>query len=230
VPPIKSLPAQLPVAMNRVLTTTVVLLIASAGASAAQVELSMYSGLYFPTSRVGADWRGEWGGVDCIVQWRHENAAALGARLTVWLTDLVGVQGAAVYSPSNLKRRRLGSCATALLGRVEEVDASVISVTARTILRFGAPSRRVGFHVLGGLGFVSRVGEAYDDVEGSTDPAIVLGAGLRVKVGPGVFFRFDAEDYLSEASLKIVRPGTAAPLGSHVQHDLVFSQALVLRL
>lgn len=226
----KSLPLQLPIPTNRVLATTVVLLIALASTTAAQVELSMYGGLYFPASRVGALSRGEWGGVDCTVEWRHESAGALGARLTIWLTDLVGVQGTAAYSPSSLKRRRLGSCAIALLGRVEEMDASVILATARAVLRFGGPSRRVGGHVLGGFGFVSRVGGAYDDIEGSTDPAIVLGAGLRVKVGPGVFFRFDAEDYLSETGLKIVGPGTAAPLGSHVQHDLLFSQALVLRL
>lgn len=187
----------------------------------------MYGGLFVPASRLG-EFPLDEARPGHVREWRHEDGAALGARLTIWLTQLLGVEAAFTYSSSNLKWKEVGLPARGPSDIFRQLEANVLAATARTLLRFaGAPG--VEFHVLGGFGLVSRYGEAYDDVEGTMDPAIVLGGGLRVRVGPKVFFRFDMEDHISDASLEYVGRVTSVPLGAHLQNDLLFSQALVLK-
>lgn len=205
------------------------LLLTSPGISAAQVELSVGGGLYVPTTTVGKLDRGTEPSVTRL-SWCHETAAHLGGRLTVWVTHQFGVETAVSYSSSNVKRKEDHGSYVLTLG---EEDAAVLAATGRAVWRFGGRSGLPALHLLVGLGIITRSGNAYEEFAGMTDPTAVVGSGLRVSIGPNLLLRFDVEDYIYPAEIKIlgqptVRGRAETSLGSHVQNDLAISQTLVL--
>jgi len=196
----------------------------------------MFGGLYGPAGIVGeVPQEAPLRMVD--VSWRHETAAILGARLTMWLSERLGAEASIAYSPSNLKRKVAGTVDDAPVFGSTEYETKVLAAAGRGVLRFGSAQDAVRFQVLGGLGVVSRAGDVYESVEGATGLALVIGGGFRVRLAPNVLIRVDVEDYLSKVELIVkeplsetllVVPGTS--LGSHFRSDFLFVQSLVLEL
>ena len=212
------------------------------GAAAAQLELSMFGGLFVPTNEIAVEEvRFGFGDDPSTVQNTHfhENAGAFGGRLTLWLGPRFGVEAAALYSSSNLKHRT-GFPTFVGPGQLPvEIDAHVLAVTGRGLVRFGPPSDRLFFHALAGMGVIGRGGDAYESVEGGSDLAVSLGGGFHVRVAENLSLRFDVESYLSKAQITLIGPliGTVGgtfrqetKFDSELQADFVFLQSVVLRL
>jgi hypothetical protein len=218
------------------LAATLLLVLAGTERGLAQIEMSLYGGMYVPTADVGvAPVRGpSFPSNRDRISWRHTTSATVGGRLTIWLSRHLGVEAVAQYSLSDV-------AVDGLLRSLPptETDASVVTATGRAVWRLSDPNRPVGYHVLGGLGFVTRSSRRFANVEGTTDLTFVLGVGLRAKLGPRVDLRLDTEDYLYWSRLVIVGPtrqfqGTTqtlkTDLGSHFLNDLVFSLGLAFQL
>ncbi len=194
-----------------VIVLALALVTMGAESGAAQVELSAFGGLYVPTATLGEAQRDP---ATRALTWQHATSSSFGGRLTVWLAERLGVEGTVAYSPSDLQRTD-GAF-------FDELDGHILLATTRGLWRF-ARSSSIDWHLLGGVGLVSRSGSAYDRFEGTTDAAAVLGIGLRVRLGGHVTLRYDVEDYLYSAELAF-----RESLGSHFQNDIVISQALSL--
>jgi hypothetical protein len=225
-------------AIPRVALATTALLAALVGAELgfAQIEMSLYGGLYVPTADVGVDesFSGFPGRSDRI-GWRHATSGAVGGRLTFWLSRRFGVEATAQYSPSDVA---LDPLLPFLLP--SRLDGRVVTATGRAVWRFTDPDRPVGYHVLGGLGLVTRSGQVFETMEGTTDFTFVVGVGLRANLGPRLDLRLDAENYAYWSHFVIVGPtrqfedGTTetvrTDLGNRFVNDLVFSLGLAFRL
>ena len=78
--------------------------------------------------------------------------------------------------------------------------------TIRDTWRSANGSSPVSLQLLGGLGALSRGGDAYAELDGTTDLSFVAGGGIRVRLSESVALRLDLED------------------------DLVLSQAIVITI
>lgn len=200
--------------------------------AAAQVELGTYVGLFVPASDVASyvfviptfasPINPHSGATEdtAIVHLRQEMSATVGARLTVWLSERVGVEAAASYTPSQLQAK----------------ESELIGATARVLLRFGLPAQTSALHVLGGLGFLRRGGDGYERLQGTTELRLVIGSGLRVQVSRKLTVRVDIEDNLSKPNLGFRERGwisvedSPLELDNHLQHDITISPSLVVTL
>ena len=131
----------------------------------------------------------------------HEPALGVGARLTVWLGRRFGLQGAFLYTESRLSTRtEMGGEEGSFPGR--SMPAELVAITARGLVRLGAPDSRIGFRLFGGAGVLTRGGPAYADLEGTSDPSLVAGGGLRVSIAPGVALLVEVENHISWAGFE----------------------------
>jgi hypothetical protein len=217
-----------------VAAATLPLLLASGERASAQVELSLYGAVYTPLTDVAATEGSSITGAPQQFGWRLTTSSAVGGRLTLWLSRRLGVEAAALFSPSDLAIDNLVP-----MWPPVEFDASVVIASGRVIWRAVGPDRPVTYHLLGGIGFVTRSGLAFETIEGTTDPAAVLGGGLRARLGPRVDLRLDVEDYAYFAELVVVEllpdPNFSivqfkGNLGTRFVNDLVFSLGLSLEL
>jgi hypothetical protein len=200
--------------------------------AAAQVELSTYVGLFVPASDVACNTFAmptfpspivsDSGALEdtVIVHLRQEMSATVGTRLTVWLSERVGVEAVASYAASQLQAK----------------EAELVGATARVLVRFGLPAERSALHVLAGLGFLHRGGDAYERLQGTTEFRFVVGSGLRVRVSRKLTVRVDIEDNLSKPNLGFRERGwisvdrSPPELDNRLQHDIMISPSLVVTL
>ncbi len=227
-----------------VTTVASLLLLAGGERASGQVELSLHGGLYTPLADIVVTEFGGFGSIAPKELGRRQRAAvAVGGRLTVWLSRRLGLEAAALFTPSNLTR-------DLPFGPPVETETSITLATARAVWRPGDPARPVTYHLLAGLGFVARSGPAFEireialqglsrHIAGATDPALVLGAGLRARLSPRIDFRIDVEDYAYWPDLAIVTvfpagDGTVAEsrdeLDTRFANDLVTLLGLEFRL
>lgn len=214
----------------------------------AQVELSLFGGLYAPLNELGAEQVAVgFSGLDgepaptTSLSWKHEVGPVFGGRLTVWLGDHLGTEVSLAYTPSDITAERFGLAGGSLPIPPRELQASLLMVSVRAVYRFSSPLDAVSLQVLGGPGVISRGGRVYDVLEGGgISPAVTLGGGLRIRVAPRLLIRLDVESQLYRSELSVPGPeimtetGTIiqshTELGSHFQSDLVVVQALVLEI
>jgi hypothetical protein len=209
-------------------------------AAHAQVEVSPIGGLYVPTASV-ADNISQSGTFPTGRAWKHETAAAVGGRLTIWLSQRLALDGSIIYAPSDIQMRTpVGS-----FTQLSEIESELLIASARAVWRLGAPSQPVTYRLAGGLGLVHRSGERYEstggtEFHGTTDPALVLGGGLRAKLANHLKLGVEIEDYAYFTHFTFLGPligyqdGTTSrsetDWGRQFQSDLVMSVALVVQL
>ncbi len=212
---------------------TLLLTLAASELAWAQVEVSVYGAVYAPLSDLGTSDNRTIDASLPPTAWRVATSPAVGGRLTVWLSRRLGVEAAALFSPADLE---IDALVPAL--PPAELDARVTIVSGRVVWRPVEPAGPVTYHVLGGLGLVTRSGTAFETVEGKTDPLGVAGGGLRARLGPRLDLRLDLEVYAYFTELTVVHGFTtrdifvvqpAGSLGSHLVTDLAFSLGLALR-
>ena len=198
------------------------LLMAQAGAALAQtpgvgIEFEPYIGAYVPFSDLFAD-----NIAGAQVTSKQTEGFALGGRLLFKLGGAMGIEGNFLYALSDVESESPGGTTTE--------DAYAWAGDARIHLSL-LPLGVLSIHGTGGVAIVGHGGDAWEDVtEGDTDVAGVVGAGVKIGLGP-VSLRGDADVYIYEAQLTApnpTTPTTSIELGSEIQTDLVLSAGIVL--
>ncbi|KPK65718.1 MAG: hypothetical protein AMS21_04025 [Gemmatimonas sp. SG8_38_2] len=178
-------------------------------------ELEPYVGAYLPLKDLISE------DIEPVgrVTGSQKEGFALGGRLTFWALGPIGFEGNFVYAWSDTE---LSAADTS-----ETTSGHVWAGDVRAVWRI-LPGP-IGIHVDGGVAYVGRGGDSYEDVtEGKSDVGGVIGAGLRIKL-PGLFaIRADADAYLYEA--QFTAEGEAEPSEKQFQADIIISAGLVIGL
>jgi hypothetical protein len=211
-----------------VAAVTSLLVLAGAEPGSAQVELALHGGIYIPLADLVVREVPGFGSTPAKeLGWRQRTAAAVGGRVTVWLSRRLGLEAAALFTPSNLAR-------DLELGPPVETGTNITAATGRVVWRLGDPDRPVTYHLLAGIGFAARSGPAFDNspwdasrhIAGTTDLAVVVGGGLRAKLSPRVDLRLDVDDYAYSPEVVMVFTDPA-PDGTVMRFERAFDTELV---
>lgn len=142
---------------------------------------------------------------DGAVNFGHKMGFAFGGRLGIWPTSRFGVEAEAIYLISDVEVSGLiviPGEPVFPLDETRDASAFVGSISVLwAIIR--PPLEPLSIHLSGGVGFISRGGEFYDDAfegagfDDTGDIAGVFGVGVRYGVARGVWLRADVKDYIS---------------------------------
>jgi hypothetical protein len=100
-------------------------------------------------------------------------------------------------------------------------------LTARARYLLADPGVARGFHLTGGLGVVHHAGDAYAALDGTTDPAGVVGGGYEFPAGTQGRIRIDLDVYVYSASFSV---GSGSSTDGALQMDPLLSVGYVFRL
>ena len=197
------------------------MLVGQAGAALAQtpgvgVEIEPYIGAYVPFSDV---FGGSVGGTQVTAT--QKEGFALGGRILFKLGGAMGIEGNFLYALSDQERETSAGTTTE--------DAYAWTADARLHLML-LPLGGASIHATGGVAAIGHGGDGWEQVvDGDTDVAGVLGAGLKFGLGP-LKLRGDADFYLYSVKVTVDSPTspTDVELESEVQTDMVLSAGLVL--
>ncbi len=118
---------------------------------------------------------------------KRNNSFIGGARLTLWGSNLLGLELVAGYSPANVT----------VAGSTVNGDRKLNEFVGGAKLMLGlTPSMSpVGFHIGIGPAFIRRGKDVADPNRSESNFGGVAGAGLRIPISHGLGLRIDAEDY-----------------------------------
>jgi hypothetical protein len=175
------------------------------------VDINPFGGVYLPISDLIEE------DVDGIVTGKYKLGFLFGGRVTVWINESFGVEGGFGYAINEVESEELD----------ETEDAAVILGTLKGLYQF-APSPDTPFmlHVGAGLAMISHGGDAWEDVEGTTDIGGTLIVGGTYDVSDMVAIRIDAQDFMYSAKFGEDPFETDAKF----QNDLVFTGGVVIKL
>lgn len=126
---------------------------------------------------------------------KQKSSPGVGARLTFWLSNTLGIEAAGAY---------LWSSPTVFINTPEygpvsaDISGTIINTTGRVVFR----PARTNLFLLGGAGMVIRGGDAWESEEKTSSFAGVVGFGARANVTPkfamnvlveGTFYSLDAD-------------------------------------
>jgi hypothetical protein len=164
--------------------------VAAPAAAQAKLEFTPFFGSYYGVQTITDDVDNDGSGF----RLKQIPAASLGAQLTYWFTPTIGIEGAGTYSWSGV---RLFSPDGG--GAGFSLGGNVLLASGRMLYR----PPRSNFHLLGGLGFISRSGDIWDLLDqnfgglgGLSTIGGVLGFGARAAVTPKVALNVGVEAYL----------------------------------
>lgn len=204
-----------------------------APSAGAQVELGTHIGLFTPLGdvlRLAPD-SGLFAGLRATEA--HEKALAVGARLTVWWSDAWALEATTTYVPSGLERLD-----GVFEGSLE--DAHVVVTSARVVRRFRSVEK-LSFQAAAGIGLFVRGGNAYSNVDGTTDLSFAWGGGVRVALAPAITLRWDLEGHTYSGRFDVtmctntgintvVIECERVDTERRLQHDLLVLQTVVVAL
>lgn len=135
--------------------------------------------------------------VDPTVRLRPVAAVAMGVRYAQPVTSRWTLEGAATWSP-NLVAQSDWKATVDLEGGVVFSSARARLYLSRTTAR-----SEMAVTVVSGVGFVHRYGDAWTGMSGTTDPAVVLGGGLRyTEATSGFSFTMDIESFVTQTGYR----------------------------
>ena len=146
-----------------------------------KLELTPYAGVYIPLTNV----------VQLVllpIQGTHQASVAFGGRATFWVGGPFGLEGSFNYAPSNVTGGILQQTVTG--------EAYVWAGSGRLMIRVGKLTSPVSLLLGGGIGYVGRGGEAYEDFENKGSVGYSGTFALRFKITNSVAIRLDLEDYI----------------------------------
>jgi len=185
---------------------------APAQAQQGTVDFTAYGGFYVPTT----DLIDTFAGQPVTPTIKQKSAFIFGGRVTGWVTDAVGIEGAFGWALSDVKENTSGG--------VTE-NANVWLADLSLLYAFPMQSDAASFFVKAGPTLVGHTGKDFwDGISGRTDIGGTAGVGVRFKVAPMVLIRVDAEDHVFSA--KFTEDATGSETDSKLQNDLVFSAGL----
>ncbi|HEX6066826.1 MAG TPA: hypothetical protein VFZ04_21470 [Longimicrobiales bacterium] len=200
-------------------TLAVIALAAFAGADVAQsqtIEITPHLGMHMP---VGLLLEGRDETDNSFVRRRQLGAITVGARFTLHATERFHLESNTTYSPSLV----------AITDRTQTVDlrGRVFMGHVKALYRFAQISSGWSFWGGTGLGVVSRHGDGWADMRGTTDAALVLAGKARLaRLNSSKSFVLAVEDYVTRAAFE----NTNASTSPRIHHDVVYSFGMSIPL
>lgn len=223
----------------RVRLAAVVLALLNAESAAAQkltLDFVPYAGVFQPVTDLATSNAGNpsVGNADLVVS--QGEGFLFGTRLRAWWSRAFGWEGNFAYALSDGEIRvddPAGSGDDICEDRNLKCNASVWFASSKLIFRL-APRPYTGWslHVGGGVAVINRVGDLWEEADGTADIGGTLGIGGTFDLSETLGLRIDAEDFLYSFKVSVENNpelGTSDAV-SNFQNDLVFSVGLVVRL
>lgn len=195
-----------------------------------KLELTPFIGSYYALTKMCTDCNKD--GSD--VTGHQVNAFAFGGRLSYWVSNTIGVEGAFTYTPSRAEERvGISGFGLAVSGKGRIMQAS-----GRLLYR----PQRTNLHFIVGAGIVSRgdtVWQAFKDNSPDgvgakkTSVAGILGVGVRASVTPKFALNLAAEANLYSFDPRLATVTSPAPNsanGGKLQADLLVSVGIPITL
>ncbi len=197
-----------------------------------KIELTPFLGSYYALAKMCSDCENN-GNVDKITA-HQVSAAAIGGRLSYWISNTIGVEGAFAYTPSQAEERfQVSGFGLAVSGKGRVMQAS-----GRLLFR----PQRTNLHFIVGAGIVSRgdtVWKAFQFRSDSPDSvgakltsvAGILGLGVRASVTPKFALNVSAEVSLYSFDPHLAATSaTSSANGGKLQADLLVSVGVPISL
>jgi hypothetical protein len=217
-------------------TGIVVAVVATAIPSAlhaqAKLELTPFLGSYYALTKLCKDCNNNGDGSDLTS--KQLSAFAIGGRLSYWVSNTIGIEGAFTYTPSQAEERfQVSDFGLAVSGKGRIMQAS-----GRLLFR----PQRTNLHFTVGAGIVSRgdsVWQAFQfrsdspDSVGAKLTSVVgiLGLGVRASVTPKFALNVAAEVNLYSFDPRLAAvPATSSANGGKLQADLLVSVGVPITL
>lgn len=201
-----------------------------------KIELTPFVGSYYALAKMCSDCENN--GSTIKVTAHQLSAAALGARLSYWISNTMGIEGAFAYTPSQAEERfQVSDFGLGVSGK-----GRIIQASGRVLFR----PQRTNLHFTVGAGIVSRgdtVWQAFQFRSDSPDSvgakltsvAGILGVGVRASVTPKFALNLSAELSLYSFDPHLGATGGATPAtssanGGKMQADLLVSVGVPITL
>ncbi|HEX4628470.1 MAG TPA: outer membrane beta-barrel protein [Gemmatimonadales bacterium] len=199
----------------RIVAVAALLGLPSVGGAQSKFEVVPFLGLYIPTANVVEQVNAS---CACQVSTRQKTNIDVGARLAMWISDRLSLEGSIGYSPSGV------TTTAALYGRAD-TSARVTTASARVLAALGPRTLNRYVFVSGGIGLVVRGGDAWTGASGRTRFGGTLGVGMRFEVAPPLAVRAELDDWLYSAQFS---SASTPQTQSKFQSDLVLSLGLAV--
>lgn len=196
----------------------------SAAQAQAKFELTPFVGSFYPLAKMCTDCNHNNDGTN--FQGRILNSAAVGGRLSYWVSNNIGIEGSFGWTPSRLEERE----DSAGFGNAVSAKGHVLLASGRVLFR----PQRTNLHFIVGGGIVTRGGEVWSRLKTTngtklTSPAGILGIGVRASVTPKFALNIDAEGnfYSFDPHFGV---GTNTSNGSKLQSDVLVTIGVPITL
>jgi hypothetical protein len=204
-------------------------LLPSSLAAQVQVAVSGFGGVYLSTADL----------FDGVVPTRDFGTAALkfsqqtgftvGGRVAIWPTSRFGVEAEAAYVGSDVEGTFLASVGGNLVPQSGKDDANLFLGSVSVVYAvIRPPLEPLSIYISGGVGLVSRGGDAFNNFDDTSDVAGVAGVGLKYGVARGTWIRVDVKDYISSFEEKALSGAAVSGGDSELQNDLLITASIEL--
>lgn len=213
--------------MPRILAAVLTLVIASTPSSLAAQSLRLtvdaFGGAFIPATDLFNEVFPDVGALSLS----QKTAFSVGGRVAVWPSRRIGIEAEGIYAFSDVEV----TCVLAGVCADEGTAPANVFLTSLSLLYtfIDPPLDPVAVFVSAGVGLVARGGDAFTDVDESTDLAGVFGLGLRYGIAPGVRIRGDVKDYISSFEWKEVTvplKERGLDVGATLQQDILVTLAV----
>jgi hypothetical protein len=192
--------------MRRLIATALLALVARPAMAQVTVDFTPKLGAYVPLENF----------TDKGVVTKRQTQFAIGARLGLWFSPSVGLEGTVDYSKPDLDTRFNGVS-------VSSVSGTIFAASLRPAVKLSSPSGATALLLSAGGGIVSEGGDVTAGLAGKTDIAPAAGVGLLVRLTRVVDARFDVDGYSYKPTLTDANGNT---LAARRQYDLFVSFGL----
>jgi hypothetical protein len=197
-----------------------------------KIEFTPFVGSYYALTKMCSDCENN--GNSQKITASQISAAAIGGRLSYWLSNTIGLEGAFAYTPSKAEERfQVSDFGLGVSGK-----GRIIQASGRLLYR----PQRTNLHFIVGAGIVSRgdtVWQAFQFRSDSPDSigakltsvAGVLGVGVRASVTPKFALNVSAEVSLYSFDPHLAATSaTSSANGGKLQADLLVSVGVPITL
>ena len=195
----------------------------SAARAQAKFELTPFVGSFYALGKMCSDCGNDGNNVGG----RQVNSAAIGGRLTYWVSRTVGLEASGAYTPSRVEEFATDTTGFALAASAK---GTILLASARALFR----PARTNLDFIVGAGIVHRGGNEWKLLHDSagtkvTSVAGVLGVGVRAAVTPKFALQVSAEGNFYSFD-PMLGPSSKRSNGSKLQSDFVISIGVPITL
>jgi hypothetical protein len=204
----------------------------SAARAQAKFELTPFLGSYYALTNMCKDCNNNGDGSN--LAGHQVSSAAIGARLTYWISRTMGIEGSFAYTPSRAEER----VDSAGFGLAFSGKGRVLLASGRLLFR----PQRTNLHFIVGAGIVSRGDTVWKGVKATspdgvgaklTSVAGILGVGVHASVTPKFALNVSAETAFYSFDPRfgqVTSPTPNSANGGKLQADLLVSVGIPITL